>query len=300
MLSIVTTDDESTLDDRVILDTVDRSTAHDVLPAALKTGEETTNQVGRHESLSELVVVLVVDGPDGVLLKVHVLPEPRQSDLPSFLVLVLALPVVNGEGGLAERLDGMLGLGLLFDLVLLVVISGLGLGLGSLLLGLLLLGLLLGRCVLDSLLNELGLTSDSLVDGLVGDGLIPTSDVGVLLAPGSVKDVLKATDEQRGYHDVGKSDTLADEVSVDEEVVFEDLDGLVGGLCAVLDVLLVVWITSNQRAEPASQATENLGVGKGDPSEDGGVVLLGLTEESGLLVLGCDCNIVSRGYCMFL
>jgi len=76
-------------------------------------------------------------------------------------------------------------------------------------------------------------------------------------------------------------------------VVFEDLHGLIGGLLAVIDVLLVVGVATGQRAEPATQTEKDLGVGERDPAEDGGVVLLGLAEEGRLLVLGRDFCVVS-------
>src|SRR6266536_2882450 len=43
--SVLATDDESALDDRVVLDTVDRSTTEDVLAGSLETSEETADQV---------------------------------------------------------------------------------------------------------------------------------------------------------------------------------------------------------------------------------------------------------------
>ena len=184
----------------------------------------------------------------------------------------------------------MLGLGGSRGLLLVVVGGGGSLGLGGLL-GLLSLGgsLLLGRVVGDGLLDELELLGDIRVDGLVGDGSEPTGDVGVVAAPLLVEEVLEATGDDAGSEDVGKSEALTNEVGVDEEVVLEGTDGLGGGLLGILDGLLVVGVTANQRAEPATESGEDLSVGEGHPSEDGGVVLLGLAEESGLLVLGGDC-----------
>ncbi|THZ99421.1 hypothetical protein D6C82_05163 [Aureobasidium pullulans] len=287
--SLLATDKEGTTDERVVGATVDGSGTEDVLAGSLKTGEETTDLVVAHEGEGKLVVVLVVHSPEGVLLEVNVLPEPGKGDLAGLLVGVLALEFVNLEGGAAESLDGVLGLGGGRGLLLIVVLGGSSLGLGGLL-GLLSLGggLLLGGLVGDGLLDELELLGNVRVDGLVGDSLEPTGDVGVVAAPLLVEEVLEATGDDAGSEDVGKSEALTNEVGVDEEVVLKGTDSLGGGLLGGVDGLLVVGVTTDQRAEPATEGGENLSVGKGHPSEDGGVVLLGLAEESGLLVLGGD------------
>lgn len=247
-----------------------------------------TNKVGGHEGHGELVVVLVLDLVEGVLFEVDVLPEPGKGDLTGLLVGVLALPVIKNEGGASKSLDGVLGLGLLLLLLLFLLLLGgsLGGGLGLLGLGLL---LLLWGLVGDGLLDEVELVGNVRVDGLVGDGLEPAGGVGVAAAPLLVEEELETAGDEAGSEDIGEGEALADEVGVDEEVVLEGLDGLEGGLLAVLDVLLVVRVTADEGAEPSTESGEDLGVGVGHPSQDGGVVLLGLAEESGLLVLGGDC-----------
>ncbi|TIA29845.1 hypothetical protein D6C78_09973 [Aureobasidium pullulans] len=288
--SLLATDKEGTTDERVVGATVDGSGTEDVLAGSLKTGEETTDLVVAHEGEGKLVVVLVVHSPEGVLLEVDVLPEPGKGDLAGLLVRVLALELVNLESGAAESLDGVLGLGGGRGLLLIVVLGGSSLGLGGLL-RLLSLGggLLLGGLVGDGLLNEFELLGNVRVDGLVGDSLEPTGDVGVVAAPLLVEEVLEAAGDDAGSEDVGKSEALTNEVGVDEEVVLKGTDSLGGGLLGGVDGLLVVGVTADQRAEPATEGGEDLSVGKGHPSEDGGVVLLGLAEEGGLLVLGSDC-----------
>ncbi|THX29268.1 hypothetical protein D6D10_08970 [Aureobasidium pullulans] len=269
--SLLATDKEGTTDERVVGATVDGSGTEDVLAGSLKTGEETTDLVVAHEGEGKLVVVLVVHSPEGVLLEVDVLPEPGKGDLAGLLVGVLALELVNLEGGAAESLDGVLGLGGGRGLLLIVVLGGSSLGLGGLL-GLLSLGsgLLLGGLVGDGLLDELELLGNVRVDGLVGDSLEPTGDVGVVAAPLLVEEVLEATGDDAGSEDVGKSEALTNEVGVDEEVVLKGTDSLGGGLLGGVDGLLVVGVTADQRAEPATEGGEDLSVGKGHPSEDGG------------------------------
>lgn len=247
-----------------------------------------TNQVGGHECEGQLVVVLVVNLPQRVLLEVDVLPEPGEGNLAGLLVGVLALPVVKDECSTGQSLERVLGLRgrcgllLLFSLLLL----GLGGGLGLLLL--LLLALLLGGDVLQRLGDELKLAGNSAVAGLVADSLVPSGDIGVGIAPLLVEEVLEAAGNDAGGEQVGESQALTNEVCVCHEVLLKDVDGLESGLLRILDVLLVVGVAAKNGAEPATEGAEDLSVGEGHPSQDGGVVLLGLSEQAGLLVLRGD------------
>ena len=244
--SLLSADEESTLDDGVVGLAVYGAGTEKVLAAALETGEETTytcqllsqilgsrrhtNQVGGHEGESQLIVVLVVNLVEGVLLEVDVLPEPGKGDLAGLLVGVLALPVVEDECSTGQRLEGVLGLGGRCSLLLLLGLRSLGLRGGLRLLLLLLTTLLLGRNVLQCLGDELELASDSGVAGLVADGLVPTGDVGVRVTPLLVEEVLEATGDDAGDEEVGEGEALADEVGVCKEVLFKDVDSLEGGL----------------------------------------------------------------------
>lgn len=255
-------------------------------------GEGLTNEVRRHEDLGQLLIVLVVNTPQRVLFKVCVLPEPRQGNLARVLVRVLALPVVQNEGGAAKRLEWVLWLGgwrrliLLFSSGSLWLWLSLGLGGSCLLLGR---GGLWWWLVLDGLLNEGGSLGDGSEDWLRGDSLVPAGGVGVLGAPLLVEESLEAADEEGGSEEVGEGEALADKVGVDQEVLLDDVDGLEGGRCRVLDALPVVRLQALDGAEPTTNLGEDFLVGKGQPLQDGGIVLLGLAEEGGLLVLGGDC-----------
>jgi hypothetical protein len=68
---------------------------------------------------------------------------------------------------------------------------------------------------------------------------------------------------------------------------------LKGCLLRVLDVLLVVGVTAENRTVPATEGEENLRVGIRHPSQDGSIVLLGLAQKGGLLVLRSHCFKVS-------
>lgn len=272
--SVLAADEESTLDSAGVVGTVDTLATEEVLAGSLKTGVETTNQVVGHEGKLELIVVLVSDLPEGVLLGLVVLPEPGESDLAGVVVGVLALPLVNDEGRLAKSLKGVLGLGGLS--------GGLLLGSGGSSLGLL---LLLGGSVLDALLGELGLV-DSLEGVLVDDGGVPASDGGVLAAVLLVKDSGESTGQESGSKDISQGDALADKVGVLGEVLLQDGESSDGSLGGLVNSLLVVAVKTHQRAVPGTKAGQDLAVGEGHPADNGSIVLLGLAEKGGLLVLG--------------
>ena len=285
---ILATDEEDTLDDRVVGGTVHGSTPKDVLAGSLKTSEESTDQVGGHEDLGQLVVVLVVHSPEGVVFRVVVLPEPLEGNW-GVEVGVLTLPLINGNGWLGESLTGVLGLWGLNDWLIFLIINLLSLRLGS---GLWCLrggvSLLWSNVLQGWLINEVELTSNVGVDWLVVDSLVPTGDVGVLRAPCLVEEELEATGDERSAEKIGKSDALAREVSVVGKVGLDDRDNLKSLLLGLLDALLVVWDTSLERLEPAAKGWENLRVEERHPLQDRGIVLLGLAKKGGLLVLGGD------------
>ena len=153
----------------------------------------------------------------------------------------------------------------------------------SLLLGLL---LLLGRSVLDGLVNEDRVLNNGLEGGLINDGLVPPGNGGVVSADLLVNDGSEGTGEERSGEKIGEGDALANEVGVGSEVSVEDTELLQGSLRSVLNVLLVVRVEAKEGAEPRAEANKELRVGERQPAEDGSIVLLGLAEEGGLLVLG--------------
>lgn len=273
---ILATDHVDTTDEAVVVGTVDRLGTEDVLARGLKTGLETTDQVVGHEGKLELIVVPEVNTPQRVFFSVEVLPEPRHDGRASFLVGVETLEVlkVNTSSGRKQR-QRVLRL-------LRRLLSGLLRGLSSRL-GLL---LLLGRGVLDDLLSKDGVGDDGLESGLVDDSVVPSGDGGVLGAPGLVQNSGKGTSEEGSSEVIGQGDTLANEVGVGSEVRLEDSDALQGSLGSLVDILLVVAVQAHEGTVPATEARQNLSVDKGQPTEDGSIVLLGLTQEGSLLVLG--------------
>jgi hypothetical protein len=252
-----------------------------------------TDKVRCHEDLGKFLIVLVVHTPQRELLEVGLLPEPRQSLFTSLLVTVLALPFIEDKGGAAERFKCVLWLRCWWRLILVIISSRLlwlrsGSCLGSsLLLWLVLLGLW-WRLVLDGSLYIARSLGHSSEDGLCGDSLIPADSVGILATPLLVEESFEAALQEGGGEEIGEGEALTNEVCVDKEMLFDDVDGLEGGCLGVLDRLLVVGCKALDGAEPVSEIGEDFLVGEGEPFEDGGVVLLGFAEEGCLFVLGCD------------
>lgn len=166
----------------------------------------------------------------------------------------------------------MLGLGSGGSILLLSRGSG-GSRLGSLLLlgGGSRLGLLRGGVGEGGGLEELKLGGGSSPDGLVDDGFIPSSGVGVLLAPILVEEELEATGDDAGGKQISQGDALADEVGVVEKVLLNGGENLEGGLLGIINRLLVVASTAQKREVPGAQGREDLGVEEGHPPQDGSI-----------------------------
>lgn len=254
---IITTDDEGTLNDGVTVLAKDGGAAEEVLARTLQTVVEAADQVVGHESQGELVIVPVLELPNGVLIEGNVLPEPLER-LGLIVVRVVALPLVKSESSLGQSLKRVLGPGGLSGLL-----SGSGLG-GSLLLGsrllLRLLGLLGGNIGELRGVEELELGCDSRVDGLVVDSLVPSRDIGVLLAPLLVEEELEATGNDGDSKQISEGDSLADQISVVLQVLLNGGNGLRGQFGGIVDVLLVVGVAADQGTVPLAQRGENLGL----------------------------------------
>ena len=268
---VLAADDKGTLNDGVVVDTVDGGAAEEVLARSLQTVVEAADEVVGHESHGKLIVVLVGNLPQGVLLKVHVVPEPLEGN-GGVVVGVLALPLIEGNGGLGQGLEGVLGLG---GSRLLLLSGGLGsssrLG-GSGRLGLL--SLLRGGVGEDRGVDEGNLLSDGSVDGLVGDGLVPAGDSGVLLAPLLVEELLEAAVEEGSAEEISQGDALTNQVGVVGEVLLSSVDGTANLLGDVVDSLLIVGKGAGQELDPGADLGGDLGVEEGHPSQDGSVAVV--------------------------
>lgn len=265
---VLATDDESTLNDGVVVGSVDGGASEEVLAGALETVVEAADEVVGHEGHGKLIVVLVGNLPDGVLVEFDVLPEPGEGS-GGLAVGILALPLIERKGSLGQSFKRVLSLGGGSRLLLLLS-GGLGGG-GSLGSGLGLLRLLGGSVGQDGSLQEGELLGDGSVDGLVNNGLVPSSNSGVLLAPLLVEEVLEAAVEEASAEEISQGDALTNEVGVVSEVLLSSVNSTGNLLGEVIDSLLVVGGGTGQGLDPSTDLGGDLGVEVGHPSEDGSV-----------------------------
>jgi len=301
---LLATQDNNTGDDGVVRGAKDTNRAEEVLARSLPAGHETTDLVGRHEGEGELLVVLEVDTPDGEALGVEVLVEPleRAAGTAGVEVRVLALPLLEVERRLGERVEGVLGLGLLGDKGLLGLLVDLLL-LGGLLL-LLSLGLLglggLGGLLLLGGSDELGLLLDELdvavVEdggklGRLDDGVGVTNNVGDLGADRSVNEAGEGVGEGSGEEDVGDRETLANNVGLLEEDLVKGLEATNDLVDEGLEDGLVVGDAAREDLVGEAKADEDLLVGEVLPLAGlGGLLNVG-GDEVGVGGKRGDCNV---------
>lgn len=97
---------------------------------------------------------------------------------------------------------------------------------------------------------------------------------------------MESAGKDGGGEQISKSKSLADKEGLAQEVLFQNTDNLKGRSLGGINGLLVVCSSTDQRTEPATEVGEDLRVGERHPLQDLSIVLLGLSEKSGLLVLG--------------
>ena len=119
-----------------------------------------------------------------------------------------------------------------------------------------------------SLIDEGKFVDNGRVNWLVVDGLVPTSDVGVLGTPLLVEEELEATRDDASSEEISKGDTFTGKVGVVKKVIFDNADCLESGLGRILNILLVVWVAAYKRSEPTTEGSENLGVKERHPLEN--------------------------------
>lgn len=258
---LLATDDEVTRDGVVVVGTGDEHGTESILASTLKTGEETTNQVVGHEDKSQLVVVTVVNAPDGPTLLIKVLPEPLHGNI-GIVVAVHTLPFIKNEAALGKKIQSRLGLGSRLRSFLSRS--------GSSLLGLLLLFLLLllGRSVLQSSLAKSDFTKSFLELGLVDAGGEVTVDVLVLGAESLVKDELVTQDEGSDNSNIGKSDVLTNKVGLGQKNLVQSIHSTLDLFDTSIDIGLHVRVVTKERIDPLAKVGVDLVLGKEDPLHD--------------------------------
>lgn len=236
---VLATNDESSLDDRVVGLAINGGSSENVLARTLKSVEETTytikslefsivkglsygmltDQVVGHECHFQLFVVLIINLPQGVIFRAVVLPKPWHGNRTDILVGELALPVVEDHGWLGKSFKGVLCLWGRLLLLLCWGSSSGGLGgrgrLGSF--------LLLWGDILQRLLNEGGVRYYSLENWLVDNGLVPSGGGWVRQTPFLAENVLESAVAKAGSEDISEGDTLTNKEGIVGEVLLKDI-----------------------------------------------------------------------------
>lgn len=230
----------------------------------------TSDQVARHEDHGELIVVLVIAPPDGVILLVKLVEEVGDG----FLLVIVGiepLEVVHVEVALGESCEGILLLLFAGELEGVGGCSdGGGLLFGGLLLGLLLLDLLVVVAAsfelgLDDLLTQLDASNHGLEVGLVDQSLEPAGHVGEGFSVVGLEDVLVRQDEGAGHADVGQADPLADKEGGVEQVVVQEVEGLLQVFLGLVAGVLVGGHHSHDLEHPSAGGGQEFGVGVAQP-----------------------------------
>lgn len=297
--NLLTADEPVTRDGVVVVGTTDNHGTESVLVSAFKTSIESTDQVVGHESLGELIVVLVVSLPDGVTLGIVVFPEPLHGNI-GIVVGVHALPGIHDEGGGRQEVKSTLGLGLRLGLISFLIGFGLllllGLGL-LLLLGLLgsRLLLLLGGSILQGSFAKRDITVNSLEMGLVDNGVKVTVDVLVLSTELLVEDHLVGGNQRGNNADISEADLFANQVGLVEKDLVEDIHSALNSLNSSVNAGLEVGLVTHEGTEPSRQVVAKFIVREEDPLLDKGTLSGGGTEEISVLLVGGDVVCDSRG-----
>ena len=73
---------------------------------------------------------------------------------------------------------------------------------------------------------------------------------------------LESTSNYGCRKEISEGEALANKECLYSEVALEDTNSLEGGCLSGVDVLLIIGVTANKRAEPRPKFWQNLGVGK--------------------------------------
>jgi hypothetical protein len=293
---LLTTDHPVTRDAVVVVGATNDHGTESILVSTLKTGIETTDQVVRHESLGELIVVLVIGSPDGETFGIMVFPEPLHGDI-SVVVGVHTLPSIHDEGRGRQKIESALGLG--SRLGLFGFFSSLGLLLLLGLLGLLFLLrlssllLLLRRSVLESNFAERNVTNNSLEVRLVDQSLEVTVDVLVLSTELLIEKHLVRHDQGSGNSDISIGNLLTDQVGLVKEDLVKDIHGTLNLLDGSINRGLKVIGISHKRTKPRRKVAAELVVREKNPLLDKSTLSSSGTEEGGVLLVSS--NVVGDG-----
>jgi hypothetical protein len=263
---LLTTDHPVTRDAVVVVGATNDHGTESILVSTLKTGIETTDQVVRHESLGELIVVLVIGSPDGETFGIMVFPEPLHGDI-SVVVGVHTLPSIHDEGRGRQKIESALRLSSLL--------------------------LLLRRSVLESNFAERNVTNNSLEVRLVDQSLEVTVDVLVLSTELLIEKHLVRHDQGSGNSDISIGNLLTDQVGLVKEDLVKDIHGTLNLLDGSINRGLKVIGISHKRTKPRRKVAAELVVREKNPLLDKSTLSSSGTEEGGVLLVSS--NVVGDG-----
>jgi len=271
-------DEEAAVDLGLVVLTEGDDDTKGVLASSLETLGEATGQVGGHEHLGEILVVLVVSEPEGPSIGLVVLPEPGKDSSADVLGVVGVdalelLEVELGGGEEIERIGGLLG-----GLVLVLLISGSGRGVGG-----------SGGGGGGSSGGGLGLVDGHLSAqgersgyrdevGLTNDGGEPAQHVSEGLAELGVEEHLHTGVEGGAEDDIGQSDGLSNQEGAGQQAVVQGGQKLNQISLSSLSGLVVVLEVAEDGVQPDSSGGVELG-GPVDPGINHGSLIGGSSIE---------------------
>lgn len=278
--TLSTTDQEAAANLSLVVLTEGDDDTEGVLAGSLETLLETTSQVGGHEHLGEISVVVVVSEPERPSIGLEVLPEPGEDSSADILgvVGVNTLELLEVELGGGKEVEGVDLLGLGLSLLIITEIGGSGRGgsSGSGSSG----GGSLGDIDLSLLAErEVGGINGGNKVGLTGDSAVPADDVSEGLAELGVHNEAETSGERASNDDISESDGLTDEEGVGQKVVVQGGEQLDEVSLSGLSGLSVVLNVAEDGVDPDTRGSIDLS-GPVDPSINDGSLIRGSSVEN--------------------
>merc|ERR1719282_819953 len=243
-----------------------------VLVEFVQTLEHASDEVTRHEDHGELLIVLVVSPPDGVVLMVKVFPEPGHG-LGFIIVGVESLPFFKIKGSFGHFLKWisfLLYLGFIFCRFLLFLFFFLLLGL---FLGFLFWCLFLLLFLVISLAREFGkllgiklghfgaqidLANNSLGIGLIDDGIEPSGHIYKRFSKLCIQNLGIETEHGASHGNISQAESLTNKEGSGEKMIVQGLEGSLDVLLGPLGGSLVVLHDPHRGEDPGTGGWHDL------------------------------------------
>merc|ERR1719282_1462018 len=243
-----------------------------VLVEFVQTLEHASDEVTGHEDHGELVIVLVISPPDGVVLMVKVFPEPGHG-LGFIIVGVESLPFFKIKGSFGHFLKWisfLLNFGFIFCRFLLFLFFFLLL---RLFLGFLFRSLFLLFFLVVSLARELGkllgiklchfgaqidLANYSLGIGLIDHGIEPSGYIYKRFSKLSIQNLGIETDHGASHGNIRQTESLTNKEGSGEKMIVQSLESSLDVLLGPLGGRLVVLHDAHCGEDPGTGCWQDL------------------------------------------